>query len=185
MPAAIPILVGVSVAGTAASIYSSEKARKQQKKANQARERIRQTQSARERLSQVREARIAQARIIQGGASMEGSSSTVDGAYSAVGSSAAGNIQFINQMDNLQQEVFNRMAKANLYGAQSGYYSAASNLAMQGASLASMGAPTKPTPTASSGSGYTTPGGMSGANYSAVVNRNDPLSLPPMVAPKF
>lgn len=145
MPAALPVLVGVSVAGTAASIYSSEKARKEQKKARKAQDRIRQTQSARDRLAQVRQARIAQAQVVQGEASMEGSSSASQGAYSAIGSTLAGNLQFMNQIDSLQTEVYNRMNKASLYGAQAGYYGQAANLAMQGASMG-LGAPTKSPP---------------------------------------
>lgn len=140
-PVTATVLAGAALAGTAASVYSSEKARKEQKRANRAQERIRQTQSARERLAQVRESRIAQAQILQSGATQGTSgSSPVQGAYSAVGSATAGNIQFINQMDSLQQEVFRRMEKANLYNAQSGYYAQAANLAMQ---AASMGAPTQ------------------------------------------
>lgn len=179
MPAALPVLVGVSVASTAASIYSGEKARKEQKRANRAQERIRQTQSARERLAQVRQTRIAQSQILQSGATqgtME--SSTTQGAYSAVGSTAAGNIQFINQMDNLQQEVFRRMEKANMYSAQAGYYGAVSNLAMQGASLG-LGAPTKTTAPAT-GSMSTT--SATGAQASSVAGKgpfNNPLPPSP------
>lgn len=148
-PVTATVLAGAAFAGTAASVYSSEKSRKEQKKANRAQERIRQTQSARERLAQVRESRIAQAQILQGGAT-QGTmdSSATQGAYSAVGSTAAGNIQFINQMDSLQQEVFRRMEKANLYSAQSGYYAQGANLALQAASL---GAPTQATGAAASG----------------------------------
>lgn len=166
MPAAIPLLAGAAVVGTTASIYSSVKARKEQKKANRAQERIRQTQSARERLAQVRESRIAQAQVLQSGATQgTGDSSTTQGAYSAIGSTAAGNIQFINQMDSLQQEVFRRMEKANLYTAQAGYYSGAANLAMQAATLG-IGSPTQSVASGSSGVSGTAGAGAGGVGKS-------------------
>lgn len=124
-----------------ASAVSSYKQGKEAKKARKAQERIRQTQSARDRLAQVRQARIAQASIIQAGASSEGSSSTVQGAYSGVGSTLSGNLQFINQMDSLQQEVFQRMQRANSYGMQAANYGAASQLAGQLTSMAMGQAP--------------------------------------------
>lgn len=177
-PVTATVLAGAAFAGTAASVYSSEKARKEQKRANRAQERIRQTQSARERLAQVRESRIAQAQILQSGATQGTSeSSFIQGAYSAAGSATAGNIQFINQIDTLQQEVFRRMEKANLYNAQAGYYSQAANLAIQAASL---GAPTQATAPTTPGSISTTSAG--GAQASSVAGTgpfNNPLPPSP------
>lgn len=166
----------IAVGAVGGSIYSSEKARKEQKKARKAQDRIRQTQSARERLAQVRQARIAQSSILQSGAT-QGTmdSSATQGAYSAVGSAAAGNIQFINQMDSLQQEVSRRMEKSNMYSAQAGYYGQAANLAMQGSSM--LGSPTKSTAPTTPGSMSTT--SASGAQASTIAGRgpfDNPLS---------
>lgn len=166
-----------ALALSGASLVSSIKAGKEAKKARRAQERIRQTQSARERLSQIRQARIAQAQIMQSGANTEGTSSTTQGAYSGVGSSAIGNIQFINQMDSLQQEVFRRMQRADLYSRQTSAYAGAANLASQAASLA-MGQPTQSTaPTMSTGA-------KAGAQSSTVGNASSTTSrfnqpLPP------
>lgn len=162
-------LIGTAIASTGASIYSSEKARKQQRRANQARERIRQAQARRQRVAGVREQLIAQSQIIQSAATQGTTgSSQAQGAYSSVGSLTAGNTQFVNQMDELNQQVFQAMEKANLYGAQAGRYAQLGNLALQGYSMG-LGAPTKTSaPASASGSGYGTPGGMSTTTGSAI-----------------
>ena len=111
----VTALVVASV-GTVGSIVAGEKSRKQQKKANKIQEKVRQTQDARARLAQVREARMAQAQILQSGATQGAlGSSAVQGGFSAAGSNAENNIQFINQVDTLQQAINKRMEKANKY----------------------------------------------------------------------
>jgi hypothetical protein len=110
------ILLASAIGLTGASVVAGEKSRKQTKKANRIQERVRQTQDARARLAQIREARMAQAQVLQGGATQGAlGSSAVQGGYSAIGSNAENNIQFINQIDNFQQAINKRMEKANTY----------------------------------------------------------------------
>ena len=124
---AVPILAGTAAVGTVASLASSEKSRSQQKKANKIQEKVRQTQDARARLAQVRQARMAQAQIVQSGATQGAlGSSAVQGGFSAAGSNAENNIQFINQVDTLQQAINKRMEKAKTY---SGIASASAGIA--------------------------------------------------------
>jgi hypothetical protein len=121
----------VAVASTAASIYTGEKARKEQRKATRNQEGVRRAQQARERMAAVREQRIAQAQIVQG-ASTGGTldSSSAQGGYSAVGSLTAGNIQFGNQMDFFQSRIAQNMTKANQYAGQSSMFNSLANLSM-------------------------------------------------------
>jgi hypothetical protein len=118
----------VATVATVGSVVAGEKARKQQKKANKIQEKVRQTQDSRARLAQVREARMAQAQILQSGATQGAlGSSAVQGGFSAAGSNAENNIQFINQVDTLQQAINKRMEKANsLQGAASAFGAVAS-----------------------------------------------------------
>ena len=108
----------VASAATAGGVVASEKSRKQQKKANKIQERVRQTQDARSRVAQVRQARMAQAQVLQSGATQGAmGSSAVQGGYSAIGSNAENNIQFINQVDTMQQAINKRMESANNWSA--------------------------------------------------------------------
>jgi len=122
------IAAGTAAVGTVGSVVSGEKSRSQQKKANRIQEKVRQTQDSRSRLAQIRQARMAQSEVIQGGASQGAmGSSAVQGGYSAIGSNAENNIQFINQMDTMQQAVNKRMESANNWsGAASGFGAIAS-----------------------------------------------------------
>jgi len=175
----VTALTVAAVGMTGASIYSSEKARKESKRANRAQNRIRQATTARENLAAVRQQKIMQSQVLQAGATQGTmSSSQTQGTYSAIGSATAGNMGFRNQIDSLQQEVFRRMEKANLYSAQAGYYGQAANLAMQGASMG-LGAPTKSTAPVA-GSMSTT--SASGAQASTVAGKgpfNNPLPPSP------
>ena len=110
------------------SMVAGEEARKDTNKARKVQERVRQMQDSRARLAQVREARMAQAQVIQSGATQGAlESSAVQGGYSAIGSNAENNIQFINQVDTLQQAINKRMEKANsLQGAASAFGAVAS-----------------------------------------------------------
>ena len=104
--------------GAVADIVVSEKARGQKKKANKIQERVRQTQDARARVAQIRQARMSQAQVVQSGATQGAlGASAVQGGYSAIGSNVENNIQFINQIDTMQQAVNKRMEKANDYTA--------------------------------------------------------------------
>ena len=108
------LLLATALGSTAASVVSSEKSRSQAKKANKIQERVRQTQDSRARVAQIRQARMAQAQVLQSGATQGAmGSSAVQGGYSAIGSNAENNIQFINQVDSMQQAINKRMESAN------------------------------------------------------------------------
>jgi uncharacterized phage infection (PIP) family protein YhgE len=145
----ITALVVASVAATGASVVAGEKSRSQAKKANRIQERVRQTQDSRSRLAQVREARMAQAKVIQSGATQGAlGSSAVQGGFSAIGSNAENNIQFINQIDNMQQSINKRMESANNY---SGAASAFGGIASISGSLAGSGKPETKAPVTDGG----------------------------------
>ena len=92
------------------SMVAGEEARKDTNKARKVQERVRQMQDSRARLAQIREARMAQAQVIQSGATQGAlESSAVQGGFSAIGSNTENNIQFINQVDTLQQAINKRM----------------------------------------------------------------------------
>ena len=118
----------IAAVAAVASVASSEKSRKQTKKASKIQERVRQTQDSRARLAQIREARMAQAQVLQSGATQGAlGSSAVQGGYSAIGSNAENNIQFINQVDTMQQAINKRMESAsNWSGAASAFGGVAS-----------------------------------------------------------
>tara|TARA_R110000851_G_scaffold5671_1_gene23216 strand:+ start:4163 stop:4639 length:477 start_codon:yes stop_codon:yes gene_type:complete len=138
-----------SVAATGASVYSSEKSRSQTKKANRVQERVRQTQDARSRVAQVRQARMAQSQVLQSGATQGAmGSSAVQGGYSAIGSNAENNIQFINQVDTMQQAISRRMESASNW---SGAASAFSGVASITGSMAGSGKPTTKAPVTAGG----------------------------------
>jgi hypothetical protein len=146
---AVPILAGTAAVATGASVVAGEKSRSQQKKANRIQERVRQTQDARSRLAQVREARMSQAKVIQSGATQGAlGSSAVQGGFSAIGSNAENNIQFINQIDNMQQSINKRMESANNY---SGAASAFGGIASISGSLAGSGKPETKAPVTTGG----------------------------------
>ena len=134
----------VAVASTAASIYTGEKARKQQKKATRNQEGVRRAQQAREQMASVRQQRIAQSQIVQGAASGGTlDSSGAQGGYSAVGSLTSGNMQFANQMDFFQSRIAQNMQKANQYAGQASMYGSVANLAMMGSSMTSPATPSQ------------------------------------------
>ena len=133
MPSA---LVALAVGTTAASIYSGEKSRSAQRKATKAQERQSRLQSARDAMSQVRQQRIAQAQVMQAGATQgTQSSSAVQGGYSAIGSLTSGNMQFINQMDNISSQVNSLLRKSNRYAGNAQTFNSLSNLAMTASTM--------------------------------------------------
>lgn len=121
--------------GAIVSLGMSEKSRQEKKKAVKIQNKIRQTQDSRKRLAQIRESRMAQAQVLQSGATQGAiGSSAVQGGYSAIGSNAENNIQFINQIDTLQQAVNKRMEKAGNYANIANVSSEITNMAASAAS---------------------------------------------------
>jgi hypothetical protein len=126
----VTALLVASATATGASVVAGEKSRKQQKKANKIQEKVRQTQDSRARLAQVREARMAQSQILQSGATQGVmGSSAVQGGFSAAGSNANNNIQFINQIDTLQQAINKRMEKASTYSGMANAFGGIASIA--------------------------------------------------------
>ena len=120
--------------GAFADIAASEKARGEKKKVNKIQDKVRQSQDARARVAQIRQARMAQAQVIQSGATQGASgSSAVQGGVSAIGANANNNIQFINQIDTLQQAVNKRMEKANDFTALASGIAQIKNMAVSAA----------------------------------------------------
>ena len=170
-------VTGLIVAGTAtaASVYSGEKGRKQQKKAARNQEGVRRAQQAREQMANVRQQRIAQSQIVQGaatGGTLE--SSGAQGGYSAVGSLTSGNMQFANQMDFFQSRIAQNMQKANQYSGQASLYGSVANLAMMGSSMAN----TSPA-TPSQAGGMSNAGSQSSSINSASSPWTNPLPPSP------
>lgn len=141
MPAALPALVGVSLG---ASIIQGEKSRSQQRKAARKQENLRKRQVARDNMAQVRQARISQGQVLQGAATQGTlSSSAAQGGYSAIGALTSGNIQFTNQIDNMNAAIASNMSKANLYAGQASTYGSIANLAMMGANMMGPASPSQ------------------------------------------
>ena len=78
----------------------------------------------------MRQARIAQAQVIQGGATQGASgSSAVQGGFSAIGSNAENNIQFTNQISSFQQAINKRMENAGNWSAAAQGFGAVASIA--------------------------------------------------------
>tara|TARA_R110000782_G_scaffold66559_3_gene134881 strand:+ start:23 stop:547 length:525 start_codon:yes stop_codon:yes gene_type:complete len=157
------ILIGATVLSTASSIYSGEKSRNAQKKANKKQERQARLASSRDAMAQVRQARIAQAQIMQG-ASTQGTlnSSGAQGGYGAVGSLTSGNMQFLNQVDSMNSQIGNLMQRSQRYAGQASNYNALANLSMQGMSFMN---PTPVNPAGGGGTPATLPPTNTNVNY--------------------
>ena len=152
------IVAGVAAIG---SNVNANRARGDQRAARKIQDKVRQTQDARSRMSQVREARMAQAQVLQGGATQGAlNSSAVQGGYSAIGSNAENNIQFINQIDSMQQAINRRMEDASKWQSRAAGFSAISSIA---GSMTGGPAP----------QGATVAGGTAGSNYGAVGGMNN------------
>ena len=125
----ISAIVVAGVAAVGANV-AANKSRHAQASARKTQEKVRQTQDARSRIAQVREARMSQAQVLQGGASQGAlNSSAVQGGYSAIGSNAENNIQFINQVDSFQKSISSDMSRASNYQGQASAYGAVSSIA--------------------------------------------------------
>lgn len=134
----------VAAALAIGSLVAGEEARSEQRKASRLQRRLQERQNQRERLQQVREANIERARIRASAANAgTAESSGVQGGIAAVQQSAASNISFINQADNLQQGI----ASANRRAQDA---AGASQALGQAASLAASFSPA-PAPTTTAG----------------------------------
>jgi len=117
------VAVAVTVVGTAASIYSSQKQASAQKKQIEAQRRMADIENARQRREAVRQARIARASVISQGEAQGVSSSTgIAGGVAGVQQQMGYNLSFLDQMQdaNTQAAVFGQ--KAADYGAQANMF---------------------------------------------------------------
>ena len=117
------VAAAVTVVGTAASIYSSQKQASAQKKQIEAQRRMADIENARQRREAVRQARIARASVISQGEAQGVSGSTgIAGGVAGVQQQMGYNLSFLDQMQdaNTQAAVFGQ--KAANYGAQAGLF---------------------------------------------------------------
>lgn len=100
-----PVTATIAAVGTVAGIQQGRQARKESKKAARVQKRISERETQRQRLAQLRESQMIRANITAQGA-QTGSlgSSALQGEVAGVGTTAAGNIAFLNQIETMQQQ---------------------------------------------------------------------------------
>ena len=112
-----PVTTTIAAVSTVGSIGLGVEQRNEQKKARQAQRNIQERQLQRQRMQQFREKQQAQAQLTaqaaQGG-TLE--STGFRGASSSIQSTFAGNMQFSNQIQSIQQDIANRMERASSLG---------------------------------------------------------------------
>jgi len=114
----------------AASVFESQKSRKDARKARMVREKSNRLQSGRQAVEQVRQAQIARADIIQAGENQGvGGSSAVIGGAGSVQSQAGSNIGFAQQLFNLQQSARRLQDSAALHAGNSQGFATFASLA--------------------------------------------------------
>lgn len=129
-------ILAVAAVGTAASIQQSRQSRKASKRAARAQRRISQRENQRERIRQLRESQIARAQITAGAAQTGTlSTSAFEGGVASIGSQAAGNISFINQIESLQQQIHKNQQRAADFSANAQGIQAITNLGVQAAGM--------------------------------------------------
>ena len=118
------------VIGTAYSIYASEEARQEQKEAQKVQKKITDTKTQRQRIQQLREAQMARAQVaVAAEAGGTAESSTAAGQQAGIQSQAGSNIQFINTIENLRQQMQQRLENAASYANRADVASGLTSLA--------------------------------------------------------
>lgn len=127
---------GIAIATAGASIIQSRKAAKQQKAANATARRQENVRALRERQQTIRSQRIANASALTAGtnAGVAGSS-MMQGAMASFNTQAAGNMNFVDQMNALTVQRMQQIASAENYQNSAGMWQQASQLAQIGGSL--------------------------------------------------
>lgn len=124
------VAVGISAAGTVASIASQRKSRAAQDRARQKQDRLNAVQRQREQQEQLRQAQMRRAQIAAAGASQGAiGSSSVQGGQGAVQTQTAGNIQFQNQVGDIQSGISGDLQNAANAQARASQYSGVASLA--------------------------------------------------------
>lgn len=130
----VAAFLAVGLAG--ASVVQQRKANKEEQKARKVQDKLRKAGARRERLAAAREAQIAAATSQQLGANLGvNESSSAKGAVDAIQSTAAGNIGWINQVDNMQTAIASRLQNADRYNSQANTYAALANLSSKAGNL--------------------------------------------------
>lgn len=117
MPLALPIIAGAALVSTAATVYGASKQNKQAKRENRARQAIENRRAQRERIATVRESQrlAAQSQVLSENLGV-GQSSGAEGVQSSVGSTAASNQSFVNQVQDLNEIRSDAMARSAKIG---------------------------------------------------------------------
>jgi len=128
------VLLGVAVAGTAASIDQNKKSARAQERAQKIQQKQQAMQTARERRKQIRAARQSQAEL-RATAFAQGTAQTsrTAGISGNIAQERAGNLNFIDQTSAFTSAIGQQNIKAARAQSQAGTYGALAGLAMQGA----------------------------------------------------
>ena len=128
------VLLGVAVAGTAASIDQNKKSARAQERAQKIQQKQQAMQTARERRKQIRAARQSQAEL-RATAFAQGTAQTsrTAGISGNIAQEKAGNLNFIDQSSAFTSAIGQQNIKAARAQSQAGTYGALAGLAMQGA----------------------------------------------------
>jgi len=109
-----PVTATIAAVGTVAGIQQGSQARKESKRAARVQQRISERETQRQRMMQLRESQMARAQVIaQGAQTGTLGASGLQGGVASIGTQAAGNIAFLNQMESLQQQVARSRQKAS------------------------------------------------------------------------
>ena len=128
------VLLGVAVAGTAASIDQNKRSARAQERAQKIQQKQQAMQTARERRKQIRAARQSQAEL-RASAFAQGTAQTsrTAGISGNIAQERAGNLNFIDQSSAFTSAIGQQNIKAARAQSQAGTYGALAGLAMQGA----------------------------------------------------
>jgi hypothetical protein len=109
-----PVTTTIAAIGTVAGIQQGRQARKESKKAARVQRRISERETQRQRMMQLRESQMARAQVIaQGAQTGTLGASGLQGGVASIGTQAAGNIGFLNQIESLQQQAARSRQKAS------------------------------------------------------------------------
>lgn len=123
-------LIGLAAGGTAASVYSSNRARKAQKRARRAQSRIEATRARKEKMQQLRASQKARAEVAAGAAATGTlGTSAFEGGVSSIQQQAANNISFIEQIQSGQEAIARRMEEADKFRFQAQAFAALASTA--------------------------------------------------------
>lgn len=140
-------LAAVAVIGTGASVVQSTRARRQSRRAQRAQSRIESRQAQRQKMEQLRSSQRAQSDVIaQAGAQGTLDSSGVQGGVASIGTQAANNISFIEQVDSAKRAIQSRLERAGTLQAQAQGFGQLASMAVSATPLAASKSTSSPAP---------------------------------------